>query len=120
LRFKLDENVPADAARQLRADGHDVSDVIVEQLAGAGDPRILNAATQENRILLTFDLDFANVRNYPPGTHSRIVVFRLRDQRWRTMEQPLRRLLASDTLETIGKGLAIVTENRVRRKLHKN
>jgi hypothetical protein len=30
---------------------------------------------------MTFDLDFADVRHYPPGSHGGIVVFRLHDQR---------------------------------------
>jgi hypothetical protein len=64
--------------------------------------------------LLTFDLDFADIRQYPPGTHAGIVVFRLQDQRWTTLERPLSRLLAKGSLADLANGLAIVDEARVR------
>jgi predicted nuclease of predicted toxin-antitoxin system len=115
----LDENMPADLVLRLRLGGHDVTDVFEEGLAGKGDPIVFSAASRERRILVTFDLDFADIRLYPPGAHSGILVFRLRDQRWKTMERPVDRLLASGILETLGSGLAIVDETRVRRKLPK-
>ena len=65
---------------------------------------------------MTFDLDFADVRAYPPGTHAGIVVFRLPDQRWRTVEPELRRLLAAGT-EQLAVGLTIVQPGRIRRRL---
>jgi predicted nuclease of predicted toxin-antitoxin system len=116
LKFKLDENLPADLGTTLRGQGHDVLDVVNEDLAGEDDPPIIKAATEEGRILMTFDLDFADIRQYPPGTHSGIVVFRLHDQRWRTLEGPAKRLLTESNLNKLEQGLAIVDETRVRYK----
>jgi predicted nuclease of predicted toxin-antitoxin system len=120
VKVKLDENMPADLASRLRHAGHDVVDVMEEGLAGEDDPPILKAATKEGRILVTFDLDFADIRHYPPGTHAGIVVFRLQDQRWKNLQGPLNRLLAGDSLEGLSNGLAIVDETRVRYKRPKN
>jgi len=114
LRFKLDENMPRDAATRLGEEGHDVATVVDEGLGGEEDPPVLKAATDERRILLTFDLDFADIRQYPPGTHAGIVVFRLQDQRWTTLKRPLSRLLAQGGLAGLASGLAIVDESRVR------
>jgi predicted nuclease of predicted toxin-antitoxin system len=116
VKFKADENMPADLATWLRGEGHDVTDVVQEGLGGEDDLPVLRAATEEGRILLTFDLDFADIRHYPPGTHGGIVVFRLQDQRWKTLEGPVKRLLAGGSLEDLEKGLAIVDETRVRCK----
>jgi predicted nuclease of predicted toxin-antitoxin system len=116
VKFKLDENMPADLKTYLREAGHDVADVVGEGLAGEDDPPVLSAATVEKRILLTFDLDFADVRHYPPGNHAGIVVFRLQDQRWKTLQGPVTRLLAGGTLDNLENGLAIVDETRVRYK----
>lgn len=116
MNFKLDENMLADLATHLREAGHEVADVVEEGLSGEDDPPVLTAATAEGRILLTFDLDFADVRHYPPGTHAGIVVFRLHDQRWRTLQGPVTRLLAGGKLEDLDKGLAIVDETQVRYK----
>lgn len=67
-RFKLDENLPHDAALLLRNRGHDVHTVLDEQLGGHTDERVLDAARVEDRILVTYDLDFSNIRIYPQRT----------------------------------------------------
>lgn len=79
-RFKLDENLPRDAERLLRQAGHDVHTVVDEQLSGSADTRIFEAALLERRVLVTFDLDFADIRQYPPATHCGIWVLRPRAQ----------------------------------------
>jgi predicted nuclease of predicted toxin-antitoxin system len=116
VKVKLDENMPADLASKLRQDGHDVTDVVEEGLGGEDDPPVLKAATNEGRILMTFDLDFADIRHYPPGSHAGIVVFRLHDQRWSSLQGPVSRLLAAGSLDRLAHGLAIVDETRVRYK----
>ncbi len=116
MRFKLDENLPADLADHLREAGHDVADVVEEGLGGQDDPLVFNAAKKERRTLLTFDLDFADIRRYPPGTHHGIVVFRLEDQRWLSLRERVDRLLSVGSLGHLGGGLAIVNESRVRFK----
>jgi predicted nuclease of predicted toxin-antitoxin system len=114
VKIKLDENLPKALADLLVAEGHDVTTVPEEALGGSSDPRVLDAATNEGRLLMTFDLDFADIRSYPIGGHAGIVVFRLRDQRWSGLEEPTRRLLASGILRSLGCSLAVVDEVRVR------
>ncbi len=114
MKVKLDENMPADLGTLLVKGGHDVHGVLDESLGGSADSVIVEAARREERILMTFDLDFADVRNYPPGSHAGIVVFRLRDQRWATLAPPATRLLEQGKLEDLATSLAIVTETRVR------
>jgi predicted nuclease of predicted toxin-antitoxin system len=86
VKVKLDEDMPADLASPLRDAGFDVVNAVEEGLGGKADPPILKAATSEGRVLITFNLDFADVRHYPPGTHAGIVVFRLQDQRWKVLQ----------------------------------
>jgi predicted nuclease of predicted toxin-antitoxin system len=76
LRFKLDENMPQRALDALRSKGHDVETAETEGLAGAIDPTLLAACVAEHRILVTLDLDFSDIREYPPGTHDGIWVLR--------------------------------------------
>ena len=114
MKFKLDENLPTAVADLLRAEGHDAMTVADESLSGSDDPKVLQVAASEGRILLTFDLDFCDIRRYPIGSHAGIVVFRLHDQRWAILEQPARRLMGSDLLDRLQGGLAIVDESRVR------
>lgn len=114
MKIKIDENLPDDLARLLRDAHYDVATVEEEALAGYDDPPVLQAATAEDRILMSFDLGFADIRKYPPGTHAGIVVFRLTDQRWKTLQKPVRRLVSTGALQELRRGLAIVDENRVR------
>jgi predicted nuclease of predicted toxin-antitoxin system len=116
VKFKLGENLPADLAVYLREAGRDVSDVVEAGLSGGDDALVLDAATKEHRVLLTFDLDFADIRQYPPDASGGIVVFRLHDQRWQSLRKPIKRLLAAGALDDLLGGLAIVDELRARYK----
>jgi len=120
MKIKLDENLPAALTQLLRAAGHDPMTVADEALGGSKDPKVLQVATSEGRTLLTFDLDFADIRRYPVGSHVGIVVFRLRDQRWVVLEQPARQLIQSGLLDRLQSGLAIVDESRVRTRIKKS
>ena len=41
---------------------------------------MLSVATSEGRVLVTLDLDFADIRRHPPGAAAGIVVFKLHKQ----------------------------------------
>jgi predicted nuclease of predicted toxin-antitoxin system len=114
VRIKLDENMPAAMTELLRRAGHDVVTTADEGLGGSPDPRLVQAATAEDRLLLTLDLDFADVRRFPIGSHAGIVVFRLHDQRWLALETAARILVSSGILRRIRGGLAVVDEARIR------
>jgi predicted nuclease of predicted toxin-antitoxin system len=75
-RFKLDENLSRDAEATSRDFSFDAETALTEGLADAPDPDLLAACSSEKRILTTLDLDFANVRNYPPGSHRGIWTLR--------------------------------------------
>ena len=114
LRFKLDENLPKRVDPALRALGHDVETAISESLAGAIDRQLLAACTAEARILVTLDLDFADIREYPPGSHRGIWVLRPEEQ---TFGAVLNLVLAGVRLavaERTEGQLWVIDERRVR------
>ena len=76
LRFKLDENIASDVETLLSKLGHDVQTVLAEQLGGQADSVISSVCKAEDRILITFDLDFADIRQYPPREQAGVWVFR--------------------------------------------
>ena len=114
MKVKLDENMPMALAELLRSRGHDVSTVPEENLSGVEDSFILTRATEETRLLMTFDVDFGDIRSFPVGSHAGIVVFRLHDQRWAVLKEPAERLLTSGLLDRLQHGLAVVDESRIR------
>ena len=62
MRFKIDENLPAEVAGDLRAWGYEAETVAGEGLAGAADGTVLERARTEGRVLLTLDKGIANIR----------------------------------------------------------
>ena len=64
------------AAAVLEQAGHDVATVAGQSLAAAVDPVVAEAVRAEDRILVTLDRGFGDLRAYPPGAHPGIVVLR--------------------------------------------
>ena len=53
MRFKLDENLPAELVVDLRAAGHEAQTVAEEGLTGVADSVLVERARTEGRVLLT-------------------------------------------------------------------
>ena len=80
MRFKLDENLPLQLRRLFTESGHDAVTVLDQGMGGAADAEVASVCLLEERILVTQDIDFADIRMYPPGQFPGIVVFRLTSQ----------------------------------------
>jgi hypothetical protein len=65
-RSTVDENLPTEYASILRGAGFEADTVSDEKLSGASDSVLFEGCRAEDRILMTLDLDFANVQAYPP------------------------------------------------------
>ena len=106
--------MPQDVIPDLAAVGHDVQTCAQEGIAGMGDPAIARHAAGESRILITFDLDFADIREYPPGSYPGIVVLRLNDPDISSAQMALARLLATVDEGDFSGTLIIVGDQRIR------
>jgi len=73
--IKVDEDLPPAVAQAFRQAGHDVSTVLEQGWSGCPDDVLLARIRAEGRWLLTADRGFADVRQYPPGSHAGIIVF---------------------------------------------
>jgi len=114
VKFKTDENLPAEAAATLRASGFDAETVWDENLSGSDDQMIATRARNEGRILVTLDLDFANIQAYAPHEHPGIIVLRLKRQDKATVVAYMRRIAAALHRRSPGGELWIVENNRIR------
>ena len=81
--FKIDENLPAEFVEMLRAATHDAQSVLNEGLGGVADDRVAQVCRDEHRAIVTLDLDFADIRAYPPHEQAGLIVLRVEDQRKR-------------------------------------
>jgi len=76
MKFKTHENLPVEIVALLCDHGHDAISVVDQQLAGATDNIIAKVCQSEQRVFMTLDLDFADIRDYPPEEYSGIIVIR--------------------------------------------
>ena len=93
MRFKVDENLPQEVAELLRAADFECHTVREEGLQGASDSKIATVVSAELRVLVTLDLDFGNIRAYPPEQHRGIIILRPSSQDKQTVLTMVRRLI---------------------------
>lgn len=116
MRFLVDSSLPRSAAVLLRQIGHDAVDARDVGMHSAADEVIAVHAQRNQQAPITRDLDFADIRNYPPAGYAGIVVLKLPDdataaQVVKLLETLVRR---EDWLARLPGRLAIVESWRVR------
>lgn len=114
MKFKLDENLPREAAELFEGAGHEASSILGQGMGGAPDPDVALACQREQRALLTLDVDFADIRAHPPEEYHGLVVLRLKRQDKVHVMGVIGRLLTALETEPLAGRLWIVEEERVR------
>jgi predicted nuclease of predicted toxin-antitoxin system len=112
--FKADENLPVEVAGLLRQHGHDAVTVGDQQLAGPPDVDIAQVCRAEQRAIITLDLDFADIRAFPPGDYAGIIVLRPSVQTIPTVLRLIGQVIAHLASEPLAGHLWIVDDNRIR------
>jgi hypothetical protein len=74
---KIDEDLSIGIADLVAATGHDAKTVYIQGYTRLPDDQLWAKIQPEQRMLFTADKGFANARNYPPGSHFGVVLFRL-------------------------------------------
>ena len=114
MNFKIDENLPAECATLLRSAGFGADTVAEENLAGTDDAAIASGVRAAGRVLITLDLDFANIQAYPPTTHPGIIVLRLKRQDKHAVLGLVHRLISALKTRLPAGDLWIVEPDRIR------
>lgn len=114
MNFKIDENLPLEVAELLREAGHDALTVDEQALSGSSDVDLAQVCKTEERILVTLDTDFADLRLYPPEKYSGLLVLRLGKQDKAHVLSVFRRILQVFNKESIKGQLWVVDETRIR------
>ena len=79
MKFLIDANLPRSIVALITELGHEAEFARDIGLAAAPDSEIAARAVQTGAVLLTRDLDFADIRTYPPAQYSGIVILRVPD-----------------------------------------
>jgi predicted nuclease of predicted toxin-antitoxin system len=93
LAFKVDENLPEDVAAASRDAGYEASTATSQGLAGIEDARLTELVRQEGRVPVTLDVDFGDIRAYPPDEYPGIIVIRMARKDKPRILAAIRRLL---------------------------
>ena len=113
-KFKLDENLPGEIVTMLRDCGHDAMTVIEKSLGGHPDTLVAHVCRQERRTLITLDMNFADIRTYPPCEYPGFVVLRPASQERRRVLELFQRIVSQLSRERLNKTLWIVDEGVIR------
>lgn len=115
MKFKLDENFGARTQQLFKARRHDVQTIRDQGLQGCADRRLYDVCCAERRCLVTLDLDFSDVTQFPPSKSDGIAVIRVpRNPSLALLEQMVRQFLDALTHTSLEKKLWIVEVGRIR------
>ncbi len=109
MRFLADMGVSVRVVEWLRKQQHDATHLREEGLQRLPNGEIFSKAIEENRIILTFDLDFAEIAALSAGKITSVVVFRLSNARSLHLIERLTSVLPP-TASALEKGAIITIE----------
>ena len=114
MKVKLDENLSVSLLKIFSEFGCDAETVDGEGLSGANDATVFKHVQAEKRLLVTCDLDFADIRHYTPSREDGIMVLRLSDRSWTSVIKRIRQVLEEISLENLQGATTIVSDTDVR------
>jgi predicted nuclease of predicted toxin-antitoxin system len=98
----------------FRKAGYQADTVNDEKLNGFPDSTIYSVCIDEGRVLVTLDLDFSNIRLYPPNLHKGIIVLRLANQSKSKIINKINQIMPILRQEQLTGCTWIVEENKIR------
>lgn len=114
MRFLADMGVDVRVVQWLREQGHDAVHLRDEELHRLPNGEIFNKAIREQRIILTFDLDFGEIAALSEKRLVRVILFRLHNTRTSHLLLRLSAVLAQSAHSLEGGAVVLVEESRHR------
>jgi predicted nuclease of predicted toxin-antitoxin system len=114
MRFKIDENLPIELIDILKSAGYAGMTSFEQELNGKPDSKVINKCREERYILVSLDLDFADIRLYPPEKYAGLIIIRVKNQDRYNVIETFKKIIPNLKHENIKGTLWIVDENRIR------
>ena len=114
MKFKIDENLPVELAEMLNSEGYDASTIYWQNMGGEPDTNVALVCKAEERVIVTLDIGFADIRTYPPEQFPGIIVIRSKAQDKFTIIECFERVIPLLKQEPLYQKLWIVEKDRVR------
>ena len=109
MRFLAGMGVATGVVDWLRQNGHEAKHLREERLHRIPNGEIFAKAISENRILITFDLDFGEILALSKREKVSNILFRLHDTRTSHLINRLS-IVLEDSAEALGEGAVVVVE----------
>lgn len=116
MRFLADMGVSRSTVDWLRAGGHDAAHAGELGMKTATDEELLALALREQRVVLTFDLDFGHILAASHEQAPSVVIFRVSNARPERVNAHLDSVLGDAAVaHALGDGAIVVVEDERRR-----
>jgi predicted nuclease of predicted toxin-antitoxin system len=109
MRFLADMGVDIRVVQWLRQNGHDAKHLRDEGLHRIPNGEIFVKAISENRVIVTFDLDFGEIVALSQGEKASVILLRLHNTRTPHLIKRLATVL-TDATEALEQGAVVVVE----------
>jgi predicted nuclease of predicted toxin-antitoxin system len=118
VAVKLDEDLSPLVAGPLVESGYMVATVRDQGWGGLRDPELWSRLADEQRLFITADKGFADLRAYPPGSHAGILLLRPDRESILDYRALVTKVLAQHDLAQLRGALTVATTRsvRIRRK----
>ena len=114
MKFKIDENLPVEFVDVLESSGYVAMTTLEQELNGKVGTVVINKCLEEKFILVTLDLDFADIKLYPPHKYPGIIIIRAKYQdKWHLLEI-FKSVIPNFKHDKIKGTLRIVEEKKIR------
>jgi predicted nuclease of predicted toxin-antitoxin system len=114
MKFLADIGISPKSVIYLRKAGYDAVHLIEQQLQKLPDSEILAKALHEGRVVLTHDLDFADLLAASGAHLPSVVIFRLRNMRPERVNHYLAQILQRHSAELRQSAIISVSETQFR------
>jgi predicted nuclease of predicted toxin-antitoxin system len=75
---------------------------------------VWSAARREERLLITQDLDFSDVRQFKPGTHAGLLLVRLREPGANALVSRVQAVVQEEGLDSFARCFVVLTDRKLR------
>lgn len=114
LKLFLDQNLRVETVEFLRQLGLDVISTRELGLSRATDGEIAAVAIAQDRIFMTFNHDFVDIRDFPVGSNPGVIRLRIEPQTPEVVHPVLEALFRTVPHDRLKGALTIVTRSKVR------
>jgi predicted nuclease of predicted toxin-antitoxin system len=117
MRFLADMGVSQSVVHWLRSNGHDAIHLREQGLQRLPNGEIFQKAASEDRVVLTFDLDFGEILAGSGGKKVSVILFRLQNARSGNVVGHLQKVLQQYSVALEAGAIIVVQEGRHRVRL---